>query len=456
MNYKPGLLLNAMLIVSFITTTRAQTPTQLFAFGCDSQTGVCANGENPNSLIQSADGNFYGTTTTGGIGNTPRGTVFKITSLGQLTTLFTFVADPNGNYPDGWLPTSLVEGNDGFLYGTTDAGGANNVGVVYKLSKSGTIQVLHDLCSSCGEGSSPSSLTLGRDGNFYGTSLGVLFRITPAGSFTVLHTFDIETEGPSGMGLVQAPDGNFYGTTEGAETLLTTLFRLTRTGVFTILQTLNYSDFPSSPPILGVDGKLYGATSRGIFVSSLSGAGYQELSIPDSFFFEQPIYQASDSNLWDAIFSDGSFPNGELRVISTSGVVQQTISFNGSNGASPNAAVVQGSDGKLFGVTYGGGTASQGETPNGVVFALDAGLTAPLPTIVNFTPNNGPIGAKVMLHGSHFIGATQVSFNGTSATFRVLNTGNIRATVPAGATTGPITVTNPGGTTQSQRSFTVH
>jgi uncharacterized repeat protein (TIGR03803 family) len=456
MKYKPCLLLNALLIVSLVTTARAQSPSQLFAFGCDSQTGVCANGKNPNSLIQSADRNFYGTTTAGGIGNTARGTVFKITSSGQLTTLFTFVADQNGNFPDGMLPTSLVEGNDGFLYGTTDAGGANNVGLVYRLSKSGAIQVLHNLCSSCGEGSSPSNLILGRDGNFYGTSLGVLFRITPGGSFTVLHTFDNATEGPTGIGLIQASDGNFYGTTEGARTLFTTLFRLTPAGVFTILHTLRYSDFPTSPPIQGANGKLHGATSRGIFASSLSGADYQELAIPDSFIAKQLIYQASDSNLWDAIFSDNSAPNGELRIISTTGTVQQTILFDGSNGASPNAAVLQGSNGKLLGVTYGGGSVSQGQTANGVVFTLNAGLFAPKPAIVNFSPNNGTVDTKVMLQGSHFIGTTQVSFNGTSATFRVLNTGNIRATVPGGATTGPITVTNPGGTTQSQQSFTVH
>jgi len=118
--------------------------------------------------------------------------------------------------------------------------------------------------------------------------------------------------------------------------------------------------------------------------------------------------------------------------------------------------VLQGSDGTLLGVTYGGATVSQGQTANGVVFTLDAGLTAPLPAIVNFVPNSGTAGTKVTLHGSHFIGTTQISFNGTSATFRMLNTGNIRTTVPAGATTGPISVTNPGGTTQSQQSFTVH
>jgi len=86
MRCKPGLRLNALLIVFSVTTARDQARSQLFAFGCDSQTGVCANGENPNSLIQSADGNFYGTTSTGGIGNNARGTVFKITSSGQLTS----------------------------------------------------------------------------------------------------------------------------------------------------------------------------------------------------------------------------------------------------------------------------------------------------------------------------------------------------------------------------------
>jgi uncharacterized repeat protein (TIGR03803 family) len=456
MKYELGVVLNALFIASLVTPARAQIPRQLFAFGCDSQTGVCGSGENPNRLVQSADGNFYGTTTTGGSGNNARGTIFKITSSGQLTTLFTFAADQNGNYPNGMLPTSLIEGNDAFLYGTTDAGGANNVGVIYKLSKTGAFQVLHSLCSTCGEGSSPSSLILGTDGNFYGTSLGVLFRFTPAGSYTVLHRFDSETEGPTGLGLIQASDGNFYGTTEGAQTLVSTVFRLTRGGLFTILHTLNYSDFTTSPPVQGIDGKLYGATSRGIFVSSLSGADYQELSIPDSFIFSQPIYQPSDSNLWDAIFFDSSAPNGELRLISTAGMVRQTISFNGSNGTSPNGPVVQGSDGNIFGVTYSGGSVSQGQTPNGVVFTLDAGLAAPLSTIVNFSPTDGVVGTKVMLHGSHFIGTTQVSFNGTSAVFRVLNTGNIRVTVPVGATTGRISVTNPGGTTQSRQSFTVH
>jgi uncharacterized repeat protein (TIGR03803 family) len=133
-------LFGTLLLALFLTTwlqaqPSAPTIKQLFAFACDPHTNVCPDGDGPNSLIQSADGNFYGTTTSGGTGNKAFGTVFKITPAGQLTTLYAFVADQKGNYLNGELPSSLVEGNDGFLYGTAQQGGANNVGIVFKLSK---------------------------------------------------------------------------------------------------------------------------------------------------------------------------------------------------------------------------------------------------------------------------------------------------------------------------------
>jgi uncharacterized repeat protein (TIGR03803 family) len=299
----------SLLPASYLKAQGAPSIQQLFAFACDSKTTVCANGENPDWLIQSADGNFYGTTFTGGTGNKAAGTVFEITPAGVLSTLFTFVADHNGNFPNGALPNSLVEGNDGFLYGTTNSGGANNIGVAFKLSKTGAMEILYNFCNTgCGDGATPSQLALGNDGNFYGSSFGVLFRVTPKGVFTVLHRFDSTTEGPTALGLTPASDKNIYGTALGAQTLLTTLFRLTPAGQFTILHTLHYSDFPTSAPLQGSDGKLHGATSRGVFSSSLNGVDYQELSIPDSFFFSQPISQASDGNLWDAIFSDTGAP----------------------------------------------------------------------------------------------------------------------------------------------------
>jgi uncharacterized repeat protein (TIGR03803 family) len=429
----------------------------LFSFACDPNTKVCPDGKSPNSLIQSADGNFYGTTTTSGTGNLAAGTVFKITPSGQLHVIYTFVADQNGKYPNGEFPNSLVEGNDGFLYGTA-YGGAYGNGVVFKLSRTGTIQVLHSFCSptNCVDGATPAHLMLAADGNFYGDDeSGVLFRIRPTGAFTVLYTLSISrSEGPSSLGMTQASDGNLYGTTLGGGTLFTTLFRLTPAGQFTVLHTFRYPSFPGGAPLQGSDGKLYGTWGGGTFQSGLDGAGFTEYQLPRRF---QVVSQASDGNLWSPIFNDTDLPNGAVLTISTKGTLLQTTPFDGTNGAEPwpYTPLVQASDGKLLGVTYAGGSVSQGEVANGVIFTLDAGLAAPKAAIVSFNPSHGKVGTHVVIHGNHFVGATAVTFNGVSAAFHVLNTGNIRATVPPGATTGPIAVTNPGGTTVSSNQFTV-
>jgi uncharacterized repeat protein (TIGR03803 family) len=448
------------------TTVHAQpsSPTinQLFGFACDSTGKVCPDGEQPNSLIQSADGNFYGTTPLGGTGNRAVGTVFKITASGQLSTVYTFVASQNGNYPSGNGPTSLVEGNDGFLYGTAGGGGANNQGVVFKLSRAGGIQVLHSFCSlpNCADGNQPLTLVLANDGNLYGATTysfpGTLFRITPAGAYTLLHKFDRTVDGPQCIGMTLASDGNIYGTTLGALDLFTVLFRLTPSGRYSVLHTFRYSDFPTSRPVQGVDGKLYGISRRGVFVSSLTGAGFVELPISHTTFHDSLRYvtQASDLNLWSIVFKD-SDGLGALATITRKASLRRTIPFDGTNGDSPDAPVLQSSDGTLLGVTFGGGQVGQGLVGSGVVYGLDAALARPKPLFVSFNPARGKVGSHVMIRGFHFVGTTAVAFNGVSATFQVLNTGNILATVPQGAATGPIAVTNAGGATASQKNFIV-
>lgn len=451
---KRSLSLALTLFLGAVTSVFAQsstpTITQLFGFACDSSGKNCPNGMSPNSLIQSTDGNFYGTTINRGTGNNTRGTVFKISPTGQLTTLYSFVADQDGKYPNGASPTSLVEGNDGFLYGTAS-------GVVFRLSKKGAIQVLHKFCSlpNCADGQNPGHLMLAADGNFYGDDLsGVIFRITPKGKFDVLYTLSIDRqEGPSSLGMTQASDGNLYGTTLGSVTIFTTLFRLTPAAHFNILHTLHYADFPASSPVQGADGKLYGMTNGGIFNSNLSGTGYQELPIPK--LSSSSIIQGSDLNLWTTSPSAGDPQNGAIRTFSPKGNLLQTIPFDGTNGSLLVAPLVQSSDGRFFGVAEEGGSVSQGEIASGVVFTLDAGLTAPKPAIVILNPSHGKAGAKVIIYGNHFVGSTTVTFNGVNAAFKVLNTGNILATVPQGATTGPIAVTNAGGTTTSKKTFTV-
>jgi hypothetical protein len=77
------------------------------------------------------------------------------------------------------------------------------------------------------------------------------------------------------------------------------------------------------------------------------------------------------------------------------------------------------------------------------------------PTISGFTPPSGEIGAKVTIQGSNFLGATSVTFNGVSANFTVVTNLQISATVPSGATSGQITVTNSAGSATSAASFKV-
>jgi uncharacterized repeat protein (TIGR03803 family) len=426
----------------------------LFAFPCDSTTQVCSEGKDPSLLIQGSDGNFYGTTQFGGSGN--EGTVFRLTPAGQLTTLHTFIGSE-----DGANPTSLVEGNDGFLYGTTGTGGASNQGVIFKLSKTGTVQVLHSFCSltNCADGNQPFNLVLGNDGNFYGCTTysfpGTLFRVTPSGSYTLLHTFNIDVDGPQCIGMTLASDGNIYGDTVGGFSLPTVLFRLTAAGQVTVVHSWRYSQFPVSPltqtaggGIWGVLSHLQGVAESGMFRIGPSGAGYQEISLFYPFSGSAVVLymtQASDGNFW------GTFGEA-IASFTQAGKLLQQISFNGTTGSGP-AMLMQASHGALVGLTNDGG--SDGGDP-GEIFTVEPRLPAPKPLFVSFSPSSGTQGSRVMIHGVHFIGATHVNFNGVNASFEVLNTGNIRATVPPGASTGPIAVTNAGGSTTSKANFVIN
>ena len=167
------------------------------------------------------------------------------------------------------------------------------------------------------------------------------------------------------------------------------------------------------------------------------------------------LFQAADGNLWDTSFESSTFSNGSVFVISPQdGAVVHTFPFDDSNGSQPLSSVIQGADGKIYGTAELGGVVSQG-FGDGTVWSLDAGLPVPAPSIAAFTPSSAAVGSKVLIRGNNFIGTTAVTFNGVSATFRVVNVNFITATVPAAATTGPISITNLGGTTTTTPGFTV-
>ena len=161
--------------------------------------------------------------------------------------------------------------------------------------------------------------------------------------------------------------------------------------------------------------------------------GWRAAQFPLQFAFGDAVAymtQASDSNFWSIIF--GNDLQGEVISLSPNGKHLRTVKFDSTNGADPDAPLIQGNGGRLLGVTQAGGTVQQGNVASGVVLTLDAGLAAPKPALVSFNPSRGKVGTRVNIHGNHFVGTTAVAFNGVSTTFRVLNTGNILATVRKG------------------------
>jgi uncharacterized repeat protein (TIGR03803 family) len=249
--------------------------TNLYSFGG-------SDGDHPAAaLVQSSDGNFYGTTLQGGASD--RGTMFRISPSGTLTNLHSFGAS------EVTLPVAgLVRGGDGSFYGTTPSGGnrklnfGNGYGAVFRINPRGGLTILHSFSGS--EGTRPlGGLAQGTDGNFYGTTsqggastncydgCGTVFRISPSGDMTNLYSFSGRDGADPYAGLVLGSDGQFYGTTAagGASTNCLSgcgsVFRISASGAFTNLYSFSGGDGaqPYAGLVRGSDGNFYGTTLQG-------------------------------------------------------------------------------------------------------------------------------------------------------------------------------------------------
>ncbi|MBA3912411.1 MAG: hypothetical protein H0X25_00795 [Acidobacteriales bacterium] len=241
-------------------------------------------------LFLAADGNLYGTTTDSGDKASSVGTVFRITQGGVFTILYKFAEKgADGDYPEG----QLVQNGDGSLYGTTNQGGAQGDGTIFKINQAGDLTTLYSFCSvgtQCLDGAAPQAgLILGNDGAFYGTtysggdnscqpadSCGTLFKYSQSG-LTTLHVFQPGEGAQPTAPLYQGTDGNFYGAaviggkvwdpscTEGCGTL----FSLTPSDNLTVLHTFCETagcpdgQNPYGPVVQATDGNFYGTAEQG-------------------------------------------------------------------------------------------------------------------------------------------------------------------------------------------------
>jgi uncharacterized repeat protein (TIGR03803 family) len=420
-------------------------------------------------LVQGTDGNLYGTTESGGANSS--GTVFKVTPTGTLTTLYSFCAKPNctdGSEPGG----GLVLGTDGNFYGTTTEGGiiadhcGGDCGTVFKISPAGKLTTLHGLDST--DGSTPyRPLVQAPNGNFYGTTgSGTVFSITSGGKLTTLLT------GGGPNALIQATNGNFYGTIAGGGAHSDgTVFSVT-SGKLTTLHSFDGTDgnAPFGALVQASNGNFYGTTSQGgahdlcndeIFVGC--GAVFEispggTLTTVDSFDKSDGYYpaarliQASNGNFYGTTVYGGA-PGpcymsscGTIFSITSGGTLTTLHSFDDTDGEYPGGGLVQVTNGTFYGTTSAGGASG-----DGTIFSLAVGLGPFVETL----PTSGKEGAVVKILGTNLTSATNVNFNGTAAKFTVVSSSEITTTVPTGATTGEVEVVTPSGTFSSNVSFRV-
>lgn len=467
-----------LLLASCFVSVHAQTVTPIFAFdGTD-------GGNSISGLVQGRDGQLYGTTQSDG--KHGAGTVFKITTGGALVTLHQFCSKTS--CADGANPTSgLILGTDGNFYGTTFSGGntacASPCGTVFKITSTGTLTTLYDFCStsSCDDGGNPyASLVQGTDGDLYGTtsafglnSVGTIFRITTGGALTTLHTFAV-SDGAAPFGaLIQATDGNFYGTTSSGGTHGDgTVYQLTPAGSLTTIHNFSGKDgstpyggvietFPGAPPFLpdalwGV-ASLGGTFKAGLFFR-MSFAG----KILSSFSFCQIKGCPDGSEPFARLTMDHT---GGIRGVASSGGTADLGSLFGTtdggasfsiysfcttpacaDGLGPQAPLVEHTNGKLYGVT------SNGATGFGAIYSDTitgrSAFVRPVPAIAK-------VGATIGILGSNLSTTSKVKFGSLTAKFKVVSTTFVTATVPAGATSAFITVTTSSKTFRSNQKFLI-
>lgn len=466
------------LMTSVQAHAQAVTVTTLYRFSAlsNGSSGTNADGAGPICLMQSSDGNFYGTCQSGGAyGN---GTVFKLTPSQTFKTLYAF--DP-ANGSDGYdLLAGLTQAGDGNLYGTTEGGGSNAYGTLFGVSPGGGLTFSHSFTAlawngtywSNADGNTPMGpLTLGSDGNLYGSTYyggaygnGVVFRMAPGGGLILVHSFgnfSVSSTDPYNpcTGLVQGTDGNFYGfTLGGGVNGYGTVYQMTPAGALSVLYPFGWSDPAGGSgklPALaqGADGDLYGGTFGAIFKITPGGA----LTVLNtSNQLVAPMVQGLDGNLY-GVASGGQYNGGVFFRITRAGAYSVLYNFGNVAGEGSNPTwLIQGRDGNFY------GTAGYvpGSTATGTVFQIS--LSAPAPILKSLSPasiNAGGPAFTLIVKGSNFASGAAVDWNGSPLATTYVSASELKAAVPASLIANPgkasVTVVGSDGTASGVKTVTI-
>lgn len=291
--------------------------------------------------------------------------------------LYEFGGTPDGCCPQ--YPATLAQGRDGNVYGITSTGGTSNLGIVFQITPAGSFKIIHSFDGA--HGSTPiGGLVLGADGNLYGTTelggahgFGNIFKITPVGVLTVLYDFTGNADGGLPVApLTLAANGIFYGTSYPG-----VAFQISAGGVFKVINTIPTTTY--GPLLQASDGNFYGVTEFGGTytagtVYKIAGKKVTTLYSFDGTHGSYPIgglVQGSDGYLYGTTTAGGSTNAGVIYKITTGGSLTVVVDFDNVHtlaGYQAYAGLVAGSDGNLYGATIWGGMFG-----DGVIFQLTLG-----------------------------------------------------------------------------------
>jgi uncharacterized repeat protein (TIGR03803 family) len=398
-----------------------------------------SDGGNPyGSLIMGKDGNLYGMTYQGGVSGA--GTIFKCSITGLLTTLYSFTNTTDGGNPYGSLSQSI----NGNLYGMTYQGGSSGAGTIFKCTTSGTLTTLYSFTGGA-DGQSPFGSLIQVNGKLYGmnsnggaSGYGTIFKCDTLGNFNTLYGFTDGADGGEPYGdLIMASDGKLYGmTNNGGDSGSGTIFRCDTLGSVATIYSFKGSTDGLNPyaSLVQLKNNLYGMTSAGgkygngnIFSCTLTGSEKNlfDMGAPivngNSPFGH--IIQGFDGSYYGMNYQAGDSGAGIIFNYSYSGGLKALYSFDGTaNGGNPYGSLIQGKDSNLYGMTSQGGTSGKGT----LFKCSTSGILATLYSFTGGSDGGVPYGNLIQSNSGSLYGMTSDGGNsGNGTIFKSSTSGSI-------------------------------